>query len=78
MQNRQNNVSEQLKSIGHKLKQLRIDKGYKSYETFALEHNLDRKQYWRIEFGTNITIKSLILVLEAHNLTLQEFFRDYT
>jgi transcriptional regulator with XRE-family HTH domain len=64
-----------LLEIGKKLRELRIIKGYKSYESFAFDHDLPRMQYWRIENGkTNITIKSLMKVLSIHKLTIQEFF----
>lgn len=65
---------ELLQQIGRKIKQLRIDKGYKSYETFAFEHGLSRMQYWRMEKGENITLKTLIKLLEIHELSLSEFF----
>ena len=63
-------------NIGKKLMQLRIKSGHKSYESFALENNLSRMQYWRIEKGkTNLTIKSLIRILDIHKITIEEFFR---
>jgi transcriptional regulator with XRE-family HTH domain len=62
--------------IAQKLKELREKSGYSSYETFALDHNLDRKQYWRIEKGSNITLKSLIKILDIHNMNLKKFFSD--
>jgi transcriptional regulator with XRE-family HTH domain len=68
--------NELLKAISLKIKQLRKDKGYKSYETFALDNDLDRKQYWRIEKGANITIKSLQRILDIHGLTFKKFFSD--
>ena len=61
-------------SIGQRLKSLRIDAGYKSYEVFAWENNLSRIQYWKMEKGTNCTLKSLFKVLKIHNLTYKEFF----
>ncbi len=69
--------NDQLQKIAKKLKQLRITKGYKSYETFALDYDLDRKQYWRIENGANITVNTLIKVLKIHRLTLKRFFSDF-
>ena len=60
--------------VGAKLKELRIKAGYTSYETFANDHNIDRKQYWRIENGSNITLRSLLRILHLHNKTLKEFF----
>jgi transcriptional regulator with XRE-family HTH domain len=65
-----------LEKIGNKLMQLRIKNGHKSYESFALENDLSRMQYWRIEKGkTNLTIKSLTRILNIHNITIEEFFK---
>jgi hypothetical protein len=61
-------------SIGERIKSLRINAGYKSYEVFAWENNLSRIQYWKMEKGTNCTIKSLYKVLKVHDLTYKEFF----
>lgn len=60
--------------IGQKLKKLRIEKGYSSYENFAYENDLPRVQYWRMERGTNFTFKNLLKILEIHKITLSEFF----
>lgn len=60
--------------IGEKLKKLRIEKGYSSYEVFAWENEIPRVQYWRMEKGTNFTIKTLLRVLDAHSVSLQDFF----
>lgn len=65
-----------IKKIAEKVKQLRIDKGYSSYENFAYENDLSRVQYWRLERGTNFTINYLLRVLEIHKLSLSEFFGD--
>lgn len=67
-----------LKKIGDKLRELRIQKGYSSYETFAFDNDLPRMQYWRIEKGeTNVTIKSLLKILNIHNTSLKDFFEDF-
>jgi transcriptional regulator with XRE-family HTH domain len=71
-----NETNAVLEKIGNKLMQLRIKNGHKSYESFALENDLSRMQYWRIEKGkTNLTIKSLTRILDIHNITIEEFFR---
>lgn len=62
-------------AVGEVLKELRIKKGFSSYENFALEYNLDRKQYWRMETGSNLTISSLHKILEIHNLNASDFFK---
>jgi transcriptional regulator with XRE-family HTH domain len=64
-----------LDRIGKKLAELRKKKGYKSYESFAFDHEIPRMQYWRIENGkTNVTMKSLVKLLAVHKLTVEEFF----
>ena len=68
------NIEENLAKIAAKIKQLRKDKGYSSYETFALDHDLDRKQYWRIEKGANVTIATLLKILAIHQISLKDFF----
>ena len=63
-----------LETIGKKLLELRIEKGYTSHADFASDNQLPRIQYWRMEKGrANITLKSLGKVLEIHGLTLEEF-----
>jgi transcriptional regulator with XRE-family HTH domain len=67
-----------LSDIGDKLKILRLRNGYKSYETFALENNLSRMHYWRIEKGkTNLTVKTLVKILEIHHVSIEEFFTEF-
>jgi hypothetical protein len=65
-----------LNAIAQKLKQMRLDKGYSSYEAFAWENGINRVQYWRIEKGSNITLKSLLKVLDIHKVKLSEFCKD--
>ena len=67
--------SKELEKIGKKLEVLRVRSGYKSYEDFAIKNDLSRMQYWRIEKGkTNITLRSLIVILNIHNISLEDFF----
>lgn len=69
-------VDPRIKAIAEKLKQLRKEKGYKSYETFAWDNDINRVQYHRMEKGENFTMKSLLKILDVHKLTLGEFFED--
>lgn len=65
----------ELIQIGKRLAKLRKEKGYSSYESFALDHDLSRMQYWRMENGkVNMTIKSLKRVLDIHKISFSEFF----
>lgn len=64
-----------LQEIGQRLKKLREEAGYTSYENFAIQHDLSRMQYWRMENGkVNITIKSLVTVLDIHRISIEDFF----
>lgn len=65
-----------IQKIADKVKRLRIEKGYTSYENFAYEHDLSRVQYWRMEKGVNFTITYFLKILEIHKLTLNEFFNE--
>lgn len=61
--------------VGDRLRELRKSAGHKSYENFAFEHELNRVQYGRMERGANITLASLLRVLDVHKITLEEFFK---
>ena len=63
-------------TIAKKIKALRKAKGYSSYENFAWDNEIPRVQYWRLEKGTNFTIKSLLKILDAHHISLEEFFKE--
>jgi len=69
-------VDPEIVKIANKIKALRIEKGYSSHETFAWDNNLNRVQYWRIENGSNITLKTLFRVLDIYKISLSEFFKD--
>jgi len=72
----QRSVDLRIVNIANRIKELRIQKGYSSHETFAWDHNLNRVQYWRIEKGNNITLKTLISILDIHKISLSDFFKD--
>ena len=68
--------NQQIILIANKIKELRIKKGYSSHENFAWDNNLNRVQYWRIEKGANITLKTLLSILDIHKISLSEFFQN--
>lgn len=71
-------MNEQLKAIGNRLRELRMNGEFKSgYAVFAIQHaNIQPRQYWRLEAGeANFTIKTLLKVLAVHNISLEEFFK---
>lgn len=67
-----------IKKVAQRIRQLRIDRGYTSYENFAFDNEINRVQYWRVESGKNITLKTFFKILQIHDLTVEEFFKDFT
>ena len=66
----------QLQKLGSRIKQLRISKGYSSYEYFAYEHNISRAQFGRYEQGQDLRFSSLIKIISAFEMTIDEFFSE--
>lgn len=62
-------------NIGSAIRKLRVKKGYKCAEYFAYQYQLNRSAYYGWENGKNISIKKLILVCEALDISLLEFFQ---
>jgi transcriptional regulator with XRE-family HTH domain len=66
----------ELKKLGNRIKLLRIKRGYTSYEYFAYENNISRAQFGRYENGEDLRYSSLLRVVTAFDMTLEEFFSD--
>ena len=62
-------------TVGSTMRKLRIKKGYKCAEYFAYQYQLNRSAYYGWENGKNISIKKLIIVCEALDISLLEFFQ---
>lgn len=62
--------------VSKRLKELRIAKGYTNYEYLAYEIGMSRSQLGTYENGANITIASLVKILDHLGVTLQEFFTE--
>jgi transcriptional regulator with XRE-family HTH domain len=65
-----------IKKIGERLKALRVAKGHSSYEIFAFENNIDRSQYGKYERGADMRISSLVKILAALDISVEEFFSE--
>ena len=61
--------------VGITIRELRLNAGFKSYEQFARQHKLSRIQYWKMENGNNFTLKSLITILNIHQIELCYFLQ---
>lgn len=68
--------NEDLVKLGNRIRELRIKKGYTSYEYFAYEHNISRAQFGRYEKGEDLRYTSLLKVVRALDISLQEFFSE--
>lgn len=68
----ENNIVYQ--KIAKHLKEIRQEAGYTAAEHFAYENDIARAQYAKYEQGTDMKISSLLKVLAAHNMSIQEFF----
>jgi len=62
--------------IGAHIKKLRLKSGFSSYEVFADKNKLSRIQYFKMEKGTNFTLKSLNRILNIHDITIVNFFHS--
>ncbi|AZB24286.1 XRE family transcriptional regulator [Chryseobacterium bernardetii] len=65
-----------LKKLGKRIRELRIAKGYSSYEYFAYEHNISRAQFGRYEKGEDLRFSTLAKIIYAFDMTLEEFFSE--
>lgn len=71
-----NNVEPELRELGRRIRQLRIDKGYSSAEKFAFDNHLSRVSYTKCETGVNMTYMSLRKLLKVFGISIQEFFSE--
>ena len=69
--------TEYLKQVGDRLKHFRKLAGYTNYEYFAYEHGFSRPQYGKYEAGANIQLNTLMKILKAMNVSLEEFFKGF-
>lgn len=73
--NSPNNPADLQKKIGSKIREIRESKGIKNYEKFAIQNNFSRSHYWNIEQGeVNLTIKTLVRILNSLEIEVEEFF----
>src|SRR5688572_28205419 len=62
-------------TIGNKLKELRLKKGYDTLEKFVADYSLPPCAYSKIENGLiNLTFNQLKKILSYYNLSMDEFF----
>ncbi len=69
-------TEKELKKLGKRIRELRIKNGFTNYETFAYESGISRAQYGRYEKGKDLRYSSLVRVVKALGITLEEFFSE--
>jgi transcriptional regulator with XRE-family HTH domain len=62
--------------LGARIRQLRKQEGFTSYEDFANDRELPASQYGRYEKGQNLRYTSLVKIAKVFNMSLQEFFSE--
>jgi hypothetical protein len=65
-----------MKMLGQKIKALRMQQGYTSHEAFAYKHGFNRTQYFRYENGEDLRFSSLLRIVSAFDMTLEQFFAE--
>ncbi len=68
--------SKEIRKLARRIRDLRIKKGYSSYENFAFENGIHRAQYGRYETGTDLQYSSIVKIAKAFDMTLAEFFNE--
>jgi len=63
-----------IQKIGKRLKELRLERGHSSYEIFAFENEIDRSQYGKYERGADLRISTLVKLLLALDISIEDFF----
>ncbi|MEP0367147.1 MAG: helix-turn-helix transcriptional regulator [Cyclobacteriaceae bacterium] len=73
----QEEINAKLESLGMRLKELRLEKGYTNYEMFAFKNDIPRAQYGRYEKGSDLKLSSLFKVAKALEVTMEELFKEF-
>ncbi len=63
------------KLVGQKIRELRIKKGFSAYDGFAFTHELPRLNVLRAEQGKAITMTTLLKILNALEISPEDFFK---
>lgn len=66
---------EEIKKLGARLRYLRIQAGYTSAETFALEKGISRALYGRYERGRDLRYSTLVRLASCFDMTVLEFLQ---
>jgi hypothetical protein len=65
------------KKVGTRLRKLRIEKGYGSYDALAYEIDIHRTQVGKYEAGNDMLLSSFFKMLDGLKITPEEFFKNF-
>ena len=74
--NSEGRKKEVMEKLAARIRAVRKQRGFSNYEKFANQHNLSRSQVGKYEKGQNMTIYSLVTLLDALDMSLGEFFSE--
>jgi len=66
----------EVRLLADRIKQLRIDAGYTSYENFAFDKEISRSQYYRYEKGEDIRFSTIVRLCSLFGISIDEFFAE--
>jgi transcriptional regulator with XRE-family HTH domain len=70
-------VTPDVQKLAKRIKTLRMDQGYTNYEHFAFDKYFARTQYARYEKGEDLRFTSLVKLVHAFGISLEEFFEGF-
>ena len=65
-----------IQKLAARIRAIRKEKGYTNADFFAYEKGITRSQYGRYEAGEDIRFTSLVKLVNAFGMTLEEFFGE--
>ncbi|PWA06599.1 helix-turn-helix domain-containing protein [Flavobacterium psychrotolerans] len=68
--------SKEVLLLAERIKSLRKQAGYTSYEIFAYDNNITRSQWGRYEKGEDIRFTSLVRICKIFKISLEDFFSE--
>jgi len=69
-------TDEVLQKMGKRIRELRIKKGFSNMDVFAYEHGFARAQYGRYENGEDLRFSTLLRLINAFEINLEDFFGE--
>lgn len=64
----------EVQKLGARVRSLRKERGYSNADQFAYEKNIARAQYQRYEKGSDLRFSSIVKLVKAFDMDLNEFF----